>query len=124
MKKQLSKISIIIPVYNVEKYLHRCLDSVLNQTFHDWTAICVDDGSFDNSGKILDNYAKKDKRFIVIHKKNSGSSDARNFGVSYAKSEYILFFLPRESDIICFRTIQDESVIFKELFHAGRIFKL
>ena len=64
------KISVIIPMYNVERFLRRCLDSVLNQTFQDWTAICVDDGSPDKSGSIAEEYAKKAKRFVVIHKKN------------------------------------------------------
>ncbi len=85
------KISIIIPMYKVEKYLRRCLDSVKNQTFTDWQAICVDDGSPDNSGKIAEEYAKKDKRFIVVHKKNGGLSDARNFGMKYAKGKYIMY---------------------------------
>lgn len=62
-------ISVIIPVYNVEKYLRRCLDSVLNQTFQDWEAICVNDGSPDNSAEILDEYAARDSRFKVINKK-------------------------------------------------------
>lgn len=85
------KISIIIPMWGVEKYLRRCLDSVLNQTFSDWTAICVDDDSPDKSGEIAEEYAKKDERFIVVHKENRGLSAARNFGVSHAKSEYVLF---------------------------------
>ncbi len=85
------KISIIIPMYNVEKYLRRCLDSVKNQTFSDWVAICVDDGSLDNCGKIAEEYAKTDKRFIVIHKKNGGLSDARNAGMPYANGKYIMF---------------------------------
>lgn len=85
------KISIIIPMYNVERYLRRCLDSVLNQTFSDWTAICVDDGSPDKSGAIASEYAKRDKRFIVVHKKNGGLSDARNYGMKYADGEYIMY---------------------------------
>ena len=85
------KISIIIPMYNVEKYLRRCLDSVLNQTFTDWTAICVDDGSPDKSGEIAEEYAAKDKRFIVVHKENGGLSDARNAGFPYAKGKYIMY---------------------------------
>jgi len=84
-------ISIIIPMYNVEKYLRRCLDSVQNQTFTDWTAICVDDGSPDNSGKIAEEYAARDKRFIVVHKENGGLSDARNAGFPYAKGKYIMY---------------------------------
>lgn len=86
-----SKITIIIPLYNVEQYLHRCLDSVLNQTFKDWTAILVDDGSPDNSGKIADDYARRDSRFIVIHKQNGGLSSARNSGLKIAKGKYIMF---------------------------------
>lgn len=85
------KITIIIPIYKVERYLPRCLDSVLNQTFADWSAILVDDGSPDNSGKIADEYAARDNRFIVIHKKNAGVSAARNTGLDRADGEYIMF---------------------------------
>jgi len=87
----LPKISIIIPIYNEEKYLRRCLNSVQNQTFTEWQAICVDDGSTDNSGKIVKEYAAKDKRFVVVHKKNGGQSDARNVGVDLAKGEFVLY---------------------------------
>jgi glycosyltransferase involved in cell wall biosynthesis len=85
------KISIIIPMYGVEKYLRRCLDSVKNQTFQDWQAICVDDGSPDKSGEIAEEYARSDKRFIVVHKENGGLSDARNAGMPYAKGKYIMY---------------------------------
>jgi len=85
------KISVIIPIYNVEKFLPRCLDSVLNQTFKDWQAVLVDDGATDKSGKIADNYAKRDKRFIVIHKKNGGVGAARNVGIKHANGKYIMF---------------------------------
>ena len=84
-------ISIIIPVYNVEKYLRRCLDSVLAQTFTDWQAICVNDGSPDNCDKILAEYAARDKRIVVVDKENGGLSDARNVGMKYAAGEYIMF---------------------------------
>ena len=84
-------ISIIIPVYNVEKYLRRCLDSVLNQTFQDWQAICVNDGSPDNSAAILEEYAQRDSRFVVVTKKNGGVSDARNVGMKHVQGEYVLF---------------------------------
>ena len=85
------KISIIIPMYNVEKYLRRCLNSVQNQTFTEWEAICVDDGSPDNSGVIAEEYAKKDNRFIVVHKENSGVSDARNVGLDLVNGEFVLY---------------------------------
>ena len=85
------KISVIIPMYGVEKYLRRCLDSVKNQTFTDWQAICVDDGSPDKSGEIAEEYAAHDKRFIVVHKENGGLSDARNAGMSYAEGKYIMY---------------------------------
>lgn len=85
------KISIIVPVYNVEKYLRRCLDSIVMQTFTDWECICVDDGSPDGSGKILDEYAAKDKRFVIIHKENGGVSSARNAGLDIARGEYVTF---------------------------------
>ena len=87
----MSKISIIVPVYKVEKYLNRCLDSIIAQTFTDWECILIDDGSPDNSGKICDEYAKKDERFVVIHQENSGVSAARNAGLDIAKGEYITF---------------------------------
>ena len=82
-------ISIIIPAYNVEKYIHRCLDSILSQTFSNWECILIDDGSPDNSGKICDDYATKDSRFKVIHQKNSGVSRARNAGIDAAKGLWL-----------------------------------
>ncbi|EOH87788.1 glycosyltransferase family 2 protein [Enterococcus pallens] len=85
------EISIIVPVYNVEKYLHKCVDSILIQTFTDFEVILVDDGSLDNSGQICDEYAKKDDRVKVIHKKNGGLSDARNAGIDVAKGKYLGF---------------------------------
>lgn len=85
------KISIIIPVYNVEKYLHECLDSIINQTFTDIEIICVDDGSTDKSSEILEEYEQKDKRFTVISQPNKGVSAARNRGMQQAKGKYIMF---------------------------------
>lgn len=83
--------SIIIPVYNVAPYLRECLDSVLAQTFTNWEAICVDDGSTDGSGVILDEYAAKDKRFRGIHQKNGGVSAARNAALSVAQGAWVTF---------------------------------
>lgn len=85
------EISIIVPVYNVEKYLNKCVDSILKQTFGDFELILVDDGSPDNSGAICDQYAEEDSRVKVIHKENGGLSDARNAGIEIAKGNYIGF---------------------------------
>lgn len=84
-------ISIIIPVYNVEEYLSRCIDSVLNQTHKNLEIILVDDGSADNCGKICDEYAQKDSRIKVIHKENGGVSSARNAGLDIAQGDYVAF---------------------------------
>ena len=83
--------SVIIPVYNVENYLRDCLDSVLHQTFEDWEAICVNDGSTDGSASILEEYASLDPRFVVVSQANGGLSAARNAGLKVAKGEYVLF---------------------------------
>ncbi len=83
------KVSIIIPVYNAEKYLKETLDSVLNQTYLDFEVIALNDGSKDGSLSILNEYAKKDERFVVIDKPNSGVSDTRNLGIEKASGEYI-----------------------------------
>lgn len=84
-------ISIIVPCYNVEKYLHKCLDSLVNQTYDNIEMIMVDDGSPDSSGTICDAYASKDSRIRVIHKKNGGVSAARNDGLAVATGDYVLF---------------------------------
>lgn len=89
------KISVIVPVYNVENYLHRCVDSILAQSFTDFELILVDDGSPDNCGRICDEYAEKDNRIHVIHKENGGLSDARNAGIDWtfanSDSEWLTF---------------------------------
>jgi len=84
-------ISIIVPVYNVEKYIHQCVDSIINQTYKNIEIILVDDGSPDNCGKICDEYAEKDSRIKVIHKENGGLSDARNHGIDAANGEWLMF---------------------------------
>lgn len=83
-------ISLIIPVYNTEKYLHRCLDSVLSQTFTDYEVILIDDGSTDNSPSVCDDYALKDSRFKVFHKQNEGLPATRKYGTNKASGKYIL----------------------------------
>ncbi|MDD2494154.1 MAG: glycosyltransferase [Tissierellia bacterium] len=85
------KLSVIVPVYKVEKFISKCIDSILNQTFSNFELILIDDGSPDKSGTICDEYAKKDNRIIVIHKANGGVSSARNVGLYMAKGEYIIF---------------------------------
>lgn len=84
-------LSVVVPIYNVEKYLKKCLDSIINQTYKNLEIILVDDGSTDCSGKIADEYGKKDKRIKVIHKKNGGLADARNVGIDNASGKYIAF---------------------------------
>lgn len=84
-------ISVIIPVYNAEKYLRRCIDSVLSQTFTDFELLLIDDGSKDKSGAICDEYAAKDSRVRVFHKENGGVSSARNMGLDNACGNYIAF---------------------------------
>lgn len=92
MKEQKNvEISIIVPVYNVEKYLKKCIDSIMNQTFKNFELILVDDGSTDGSSNICDEYEKVDKRITVVHKRNGGLSSARNAGIDIANGKYITF---------------------------------
>ena len=90
-QKELPLISVIIPVYNVEKYLAQCIESIITQTYQNLEIILVDDGSKDSGGAICDEYAKKDDRIIVIHKENGGLSSARNVALDVAKGEWISF---------------------------------
>lgn len=85
------KVSIIVPVYKAEAYLHRCIDSLLNQTFQDYEILLIDDGSPDCSGEICDEYAEKDNRIRVFHKENGGVSSARNLGINNSRGEWICF---------------------------------
>ena len=120
-------ISIIIPMYGVEKYLRRCLDSVQNQTFTDWQAICVNDGSPDKSGEIAREYAARDKRFVVVDKENGGLSDARNVGMQHATGDYILyldsddFIHPQTMEIAYSLAVRDGSDIVS--FTYDRIYR-
>ena len=120
------QISIIVPVYNTARYISRCIDSILAQSFTDFELILVNDGSIDNSGIICDEYAQKDNRITVIHKENSGTSSARNCGLETASGKYITFIdsddciLPNYLADICYdydlvicgvETIGNEKVI-------------
>lgn len=89
--EQLPKVSIIVPVYNVALYLRQCMDSIINQTYRNIEIVCIDDGSTDESGKILDEYAKSDDRINAVHTNNAGVASARNTGLSLASGEYLLF---------------------------------
>lgn len=87
----MSLLSIIIPVYNAEEYLPRCIDSIINNTFPDWELILVDDGSLDHSGDICDSYSRSDERIKVLHQRNAGQSVARNNGLQHANGIYVTF---------------------------------
>lgn len=89
--EQLPKVSIIVPVYNVAPYLRQCMDSIINQTYRNIEIICIDDGSTDESGKILDEYVQSDDRINAVHTNNAGVASARNTGLSLASGEYLLF---------------------------------
>ena len=106
------KISVIMPIYNSEKYLKEAIDSVLNQSFKDFELICINDGSTDNSPEILENYRKKDKRIKIINQKNQGLSAARNKGLKNSNGEYIYFI--DSDDYISKNTL-------KELYQNARI---
>ncbi|WP_052417896.1 glycosyltransferase family 2 protein [Jejuia pallidilutea] len=85
------KVSVVVPVYNVEKYLHRCVDSLLKQSYKNLEIILINDGSLDSSGEICDELAKKDHRIKVVHQKNGGLSAARNTGLNHVTGDYISF---------------------------------
>ena len=103
----MTKISIIVPIYNVEKYLKRSLDSLVNQTLEDIEIILVDDGSTDNSHKIAEDYKENYSNVLLVTKENGGLSDARNFGLQYASGEYIAF-------------IDSDDYVESQMFEIGR----
>ena len=112
------KISIIIPIYNVEKYLRRCLDSVIQQTFTDFEIICINDGSPDNSLHILEDYASKDNRIKIITQKNQGLSIARNNGLKIAQGDYIYFL---DSDDAIHPKLLETAYIFATKHNADMV---
>nr|WP_294369080.1 glycosyltransferase family 2 protein [uncultured Ruminococcus sp.] len=109
-------VSIVVPVYKVENVLHYCIDSILNQTYKNFELILVDDGSPDNSGKICDEYAKKDNRIKVIHKENGGVSSARNIGIDMADGEYICFV--DSDDYMCPTYLYDLIEVQNKFWHS------
>ena len=110
-------ISVIVPVYRAEAYIHRCVQSILNQSYTDIELILVDDGSPDGCGRICDDYAKKDSRVKVLHKSNGGQSDAQNEGIKASKGEYITFV---DSDDHISRTML-ETLLDKCLSHGADV---
>ena len=99
------KISVIVPVYNVEQYLERCVDSIINQTYKNLEIILVNDGSTDSSGELCDELAKKDVRIRVVHKENGGVSEARNLGIRESNGAYITFI--DSDDVVSIRMIEE-----------------
>lgn len=122
MTNQSPKISVIVPVYNVEQYLPRCIDSILTQTFTDFELLLIDDGSKDNSGKICDEYAARDGRVMVIHKENGGVSSARNIGLDRAKGQWVCFCdsddWVDEDFLGTFYNMQNDGDMLSQGFHA------
>ena len=109
------KVTIIVPVYNAEKYLEKCIKSLINQTYNNLEIILIDDGSLDKSWNICNNFAKKDTRIKVYHKENGGVSSARNWGLSNSSGKYILFvdsddWLEDNMIEILYREIEEQKV--------------
>lgn len=124
------KVSVIIPVYNVEAYLRQCLDSVLNQTLRDIEVICVDDGSTDGSAAILGEYAEKDLRIKVVAQPNTGAGAARNAGLALAKGEWLSFFDADDafdssmlSDMVTAGEAEDADIVTCAAMARGDIFR-
>jgi|SRR5690625_760212 len=109
------KVSVVVPIYKVENYIHRCIDSILNQTYSNLEVILVNDGTPDNCGAIADSYQEKDSRVKVIHKKNGGLSDARNYGMKSVTGEFTMFV---DSDDWLARTMIETMVNHSNEFAA------
>ena len=116
------KISVIIPVYNVEKYIRQCLESVVSQSLKEIEIICINDGSTDNSLKILQEFSQKDKRITVIDKKNEGASIARNIGIEKSQGEYIYFidsddWIEIDAIEMLYKKCNGEDIVYSNLCH-------
>ena len=116
------KISVIIPVYNVEKYIRQCLESVVSQSLKEIEIICINDGSTDNSLKILQEFSQKDKRITVIDKKNEGASIARNIGIEKSQGEYIYFidsddWIEIDAIEMLYKECNGEDIVYSNLCH-------
>lgn len=111
------QISVIVPVYNTEKYLHRCIDSILFQTYTDFELLLIDDGSTDSSGTICDEYAEKDSRVRVFHKANGGVSSARNLGLDNAQGEWITF-VDADDELVDENSLQ---ILYNPISHNSNI---
>ena len=119
----MDKISVIIPVYNVEKYLRRCLDSIINQTYKNLEIICIDDGSPDNSINVLIEYSNRDNRILIKRQKNMGLSEARNTGIKISTGKYLIFvdsddWLPLDAIELLCKKIEKEN---SDVVIGGRI---
>jgi len=119
------KVSVIIPVYNVEAYVEECLVSILKQTMQDWEMICVDDGGTDQSMEIVEKYAAQDERIRIVHQENAGLSAARNHGLRVAEGKYILFldsddYLKEETLECLLQKAEEENL--DELFYSASVF--
>ncbi len=113
--EDMPKVSVIVPVYNVEKYLRECLDSIVNQTYKNIEVICIDDGSTDSSLEILQEYAQRDDRVVILQQENQGAAVARNYGMSLAKGEYISFL---DSDDVFHLQMFEKTVAKADFFDA------
>ena len=117
---KMQKVSIIVPVYNVEKYLPHCVEGILAQTYTDWELLLVDDGSPDDCGKLCDTYAAKDSRIRVFHKENGGVSSARNLGLDNAKGDWITFvdsddWIAKDTFECCLNIISGENSLVNDV---------
>ena len=118
------KISIIVPVYKAENYIHRCIKSLLSQTFTDFEILLINDGSPDKSGEICDEYAKSDKRIRVFHKENGGVSSARQCGIDNARGEYTIhvdpddWVDPRMLEELYLKAVEEKMLVLPLVFNT------